>query len=405
MKIHERFINYAKIDTTADASNENCPSSPGQMELANLLEKELKDLGLETSLSEDGYLFGHLKSNTDKDVYHLGLLAHLDTAPDAPGKDVNPQIISYEGGDIELLSGLVMKVEDFPNLNNYKGQDLIVTDGNTLLGGDDKAGIAAIMEALKRIKEKGLEHGPISVAFTPDEEIGRGPQRFDVQAFGADIAYTIDGGPVGELQYENFNAAGLVVDFTGMSVHPGTAKDQMINALDMAMEFEAALPEYEKPKYTEEYEGFYLLTNLEGGIGQAKSSYIIRDHDMDRFLDKKAYVEKIVEEMRSKYGQDMISYEMSDSYLNMKEKIEPVFFVIDYAQEAMKNIGITPNIVPIRGGTDGAQLSFMGLPCPNIFAGGENYHGPYEFISIQSMNKAADLIEELIQVYLAKGKD
>lgn len=405
MKVHERFINYAKIDTTSDASQTVCPTSPGQMELARLLEGELKELGLRTSLSEDGYLFGHLDANTDKEVYHLGFLAHLDTAPDAPGKDVNPQIIRYEGGDIVLESGLVMKPEVFPNLNNYLGQELIVTDGRTLLGADNKAGIAEIVDAIKRIKDQGLEHGPISVAFTPDEEIGRGPHRFNVEAFGADFAYTIDGGPLGELEYENFNAAGAEVDFTGVSVHPGSAKNQMVNALNMAMEFETALPKYEKPWYTENYEGFYLLTSLSGGIGQAKSNYIIRDHDMNRFLDKKAYMEKLVEEMRNKYGQDKLSLKMEDSYYNMKEKVEPVIFVVDYAKEAIINQGLNPIVKAIRGGTDGAQLSFKGLPCPNIFSGGENYHGPYEFISIEAMNKAVDVIVEIVKIYLEKGKN
>lgn len=405
MKVQERFINYAKIDTTSDASQSVCPTTPGQMDLARLLEKELQELGLRTSLSDDGYLFGHLEANTDKEVYHLGFLAHLDTAPDAPGLNVKPRIVTYEGGNLVLDSGLVLSPEDFPNLNNYLGHELIVTDGNTLLGADNKAGIAEIVDAIKRIQDQGLEHGPISVAFTPDEEIGRGPHRFDVEDFGADFAYTIDGGPLGELEYENFNAAGAELDFIGVSVHPGSAKNQMVNALNMAMEFEAALPKYEKPWYTTDYEGFYLLTSLSGGIGQAKSNYIIRDHDMKRFLDKKAYMEKLVEEMQLKYGADKVRLKMEDSYYNMKEKIEPVIFVVDYAKEAMENLGISPVVKAIRGGTDGAQLSFKGLPCPNIFSGGENYHGPYEFISIESMNRAVDVIVEIVRIYLEKGKN
>lgn len=405
MKVQERFINYAKIDTTSDASQSVCPTTPGQMDLARLLEKELQELGLRTSLSDDGYLFGHLEANTDKEVYHLGFLAHLDTAPDAPGLNVKPRIVTYEGGNLVLDSGLVLSPEDFPNLNNYLGHELIVTDGNTLLGADNKAGIAEIVDAIKRIQDQGLEHGPISVAFTPDEEIGRGPHRFDVEDFGADFAYTIDGGPLGELEYENFNAAGAELDFIGVSVHPGSAKNQMVNALNMAMEFEAALPKYEKPWYTTDYEGFYLLTSLSGGIGQAKSNYIIRDHDMKRFLDKKAYMEKLVEEMQLKYGADKVRLKMEDSYYNMKEKIEPVIFVVDYAKEAIENLGISPVVKAIRGGTDGAQLSFKGLPCPNIFSGGENYHGPYEFISIESMNRAVDVIVEIVRIYLEKGKN
>lgn len=405
MKVHERLMNYVKIDTTADASKSVCPTSPGQMELAKLLEGELKDLGLKTTLSEDGYLFGHLDANSDRDVYHLGFLAHLDTAPDAPGVNVSPRIHHYEGGDIELENGLIITPEDFPNLNNYKGHDLMITDGRTLLGADDKAGIAAIMEALQRLKENPqICHGKISVAFTPDEEIGRGPHRFDVEAFGADYAYTIDGGPVGELEYENFNAAGAKITFRGRSVHPGTAKDQMISALHMAMDLERALPEFEKPMYTEGYEGFYHLTNLNGGVGEAISQYIIRDHDKEKFLSKKKNLENLVEDMQRKYGKDMVILEIEDSYYNMKEKIEPVMFVVDYAKEAMENLGIKPIVKAIRGGTDGAQLSFKGLPCPNLFSGGENYHGPYEFISLEALNRSADLVEEIIKVYERKGK-
>ncbi len=405
MKLHERLINYVKFDTKADASQSICPTSPGQMELARFLKDELEELGLKTSLSEDGYLFGHLEANSDKEVYHLGFLAHLDTAPDAPGKNVSPRIHHYEGGDILLESGLVISPEDFPNLNNYLGQYLMITDGRTLLGADDKAGIAAIMEVLQRLQRNPqIKHGKISVAFTPDEEIGRGPHRFDVEAFGADYAYTIDGGPVGELEYENFNAAGAEITFVGRSVHPGTAKDQMINALHMAMDFERALPADEKPMFTEGYEGFYHLTNLEGGVGQAKSEYIIRDHDKEKFLAKKARVEELVKDMQDRYGQDMVLLKMEDSYYNMKEKIEPVMFVVDYAKEAMENLGIKPVVKAIRGGTDGAQLSFKGLPCPNLFTGGENFHGPYEFISLEALSKSADLVEEIIKVYEAKGK-
>ncbi|NLY36624.1 MAG: peptidase T [Tissierellia bacterium] len=405
MKVHERLINYAKIDTTSEESSTTCPSTPGQLELARLLKDELEELGLTTSLSEDGYLFGHLKANSKKDVYHLGFLAHLDTAPDAPGKNVNPRIYLYEGGDIKLESGLVISPKDFPNLKNYVGEELILTDGRTLLGADDKAGIAAVMEALKRLKENpDILHGNISVAFTPDEEIGRGPHKFDVEGFGAEFAYTIDGGPVGELEFENFNAAGAEITFIGRSVHPGTAKDQMISALHMAMDFEKALPEFEKPMYTEKYEGFTHLNGLNGNVGRAVSQYIIRDHDQAKFLEKKARVEELVAAMREKYGKDMVLLEMKDSYYNMREKIEPVMFMIDYAKEAMENLGILPIIKPIRGGTDGAQLSYKGLPCPNLFTGGENFHGPYEFISVKALEQSADLVLELIQVYEKKGK-
>ncbi|HZK09881.1 MAG TPA: peptidase T [Clostridia bacterium] len=405
MKIHERLINYVKVDTTSDETSTTCPTTPGQMELANMLKDELEELGLRTTLSDDGYLFGHLQANSQKDVYHLGFLAHIDTAPDAPGANVSPRIQLYEGGEIELESGLILSPKDFPNLNNYIGQELMLTDGRTLLGADDKAGIAAIMEVLKRLKEDpDILHGPISVAFTPDEEIGRGPHRFDVEGFGAEYAYTIDGGPVGELQFENFNAAGAEITFIGRSVHPGTAKDQMISALHMAMDFEKALPELEKPMYTQGYEGFTHLNNLSGNVGKAVAQYIIRDHDKAKFLEKKARVEEIVASMQKKYGEDMILLTMEDSYYNMREKIEPVMFMIDYAKEAMNNLGITPIIKPVRGGTDGAQLSYKGLPCPNLFTGGENFHGPYEFISLDALEKSADLILEVIQLYEKKGK-
>ena len=405
MKVHERLINYAKIDTTSEESSTTCPSTPGQLELARLLKDELEELGLTTSLSEDGYLFGHLKANSKKDVYHLGFLAHLDTAPDAPGKNVNPRIYLYEGGDIKLESGLVISPKDFPNLKNYVGEELILTDGRTLLGADDKAGIAAVMEALKRLKENpDILHGNISVAFTPDEEIGRGPHKFDVEGFGAEFAYTIDGGPECRLEFESSNAPLAEITFIGRCVHPGTAKDQMISALHMAMDFEKALPEFEKPMYTEKYEGFTHLNGLNGNVGRAVSQYIIRDHDQAKFLEKKARVEELVAAMREKYGKDMVLLEMKDSYYNMREKIEPVMFMIDYAKEAMENLGILPIIKPIRGGTDGAQLSYKGLPCPNLFTGGENFHGPYEFISVKALEQSADLVLELIQVYEKKGK-
>lgn len=405
MKVHERLINYVKFDTTADETSMTCPSTPGQLELAQFLKKELEELGLSTILSDEGYLYGHLPSNTDKEVFHLGFLAHLDTAPDASGKDVRPHIHHYVGGDIRLESGLVLSPGDFPNLKNYEGQDLIVTDGRTLLGADDKAGIAAIMEALQRLQQNPqILHGPISVAFTPDEEIGRGPHKFDVEGFGAEYAYTIDGGPVGEMEYENFNAAGAEITFIGRSVHPGTAKNQMISALHMAMDFESALPEFEKPMFTEKYEGFTHLNGLNGNVGKAVAKYILRDHDMEKFLEKKARVEKLVADMRAQYGEDKVLLSMEDTYYNMREKIEPVMFVIDYAKEAMENLGIRPVVKPIRGGTDGAQLSFKGLPCPNLFTGGENFHGPYEFISLEALNRSADLVLEIIKVYEAKGR-
>lgn len=400
--IVERFFNYVKVDTTSDETKEVVPSTSGQYILAEMLKLELEKLGLETSLDEKGYLFGKLKSNTDKNLKKLGFLAHLDTSPDMSGKNVNPRIVKYIGEDIVLNKdeNIILSEKDFPNLANYIGEELIVTDGMTLLGADDKAGIAEIMVALEYLhNNKDIIHGDIHVAFTPDEEIGRGPHNFDVEKFGADVAYTVDGGPVGELQYENFNAASADVKIKGRNVHPGTAKNQMINSIRIAMEFENLLDENERPENTEGYEGFIHLNDFSGNVEETNLSYIIRDFDKGLFENKKDKMIKNAKKLNNKYGEATIDIKIEDQYKNMKEMIKPHMYLIDNAIKAMEMADVKPVIQPIRGGTDGAQLSYMGLPCPNIFTGGENYHGRYEFISIKSMEKAVEVILNLIDIF------
>lgn len=400
--IVERFFNYVKVDTTSDETKEVVPSTSGQYILAEMLKLELEKLGLETSLDEKGYLFGKLKSNTDKKLKKLGFLAHLDTSPDMSGKNVNPRIVKYIGEDIVLNKdeNIILSEKDFPNLANYIGEELIVTDGMTLLGADDKAGIAEIMVALEYLhNNKDIIHGDIHVAFTPDEEIGRGPHNFDVEKFGADVAYTVDGGPVGELQYENFTAASADVKIKGRNVHPGTAKNQMINSIRIAMEFENLLDENERPENTEGYEGFIHLNDFSGNVEETNLSYIIRDFDKGLFENKKDKMIKNAKKLNNKYGEATIDIKIEDQYKNMKEMIKPHMYLIDNAIKAMEMADVKPVIQPIRGGTDGAQLSYMGLPCPNIFTGGENYHGRYEFISIKSMEKAVEVILNLIDIF------
>ncbi|NLC66471.1 MAG: peptidase T [Clostridium sp.] len=400
--IIERFFSYVKVDTTSDESKDVVPSTSGQYKLAGILKLELEKLGLETSLDDKGYLFGKLKSNTDKKLKKLGFLAHLDTSPDMSGKNVNPRIVKYIGEDIILNKekGIVLSEKDFPNLRNYIGEELIVTDGTTLLGADDKAGIAEIMVALEHLhKNQDIVHGDIHVAFTPDEEIGRGPHNFDVEKFGADVAYTVDGGPLGELQYENFNAASADVKIKGRNVHPGTAKDQMINSIRIATEFESLLDQNERPEKTEGYEGFIHLNDFVGNVEETKLSYIIRDFDRADFESKKEKMLENTNKLNKKYGEDTVDIKIENQYKNMKKMIEPHMYLIDYAIKAMEMADVKPVIEPIRGGTDGAQLSYMGLPCPNIFTGGENYHGRYEFISIKSMEKSVEVILNLIDIF------
>lgn len=398
----ERLVRYAKIDTQSDAESTTCPSTPGQWDLLRELEKELTSIGMEDiTLDENGYLFATLPANTDREVPTIGFLAHVDTTTDYTGKNVNPQRIDcYEGGDIALNENTAMSPSDFPELNNYIGHTLITTDGTTLLGADNKAGIAEIMTAMEYLlNNPDIKHGKLRVAFTPDEEIGRGPHKFDVEKFDAKYAYTMDGGPLGELQYESFNAAGVKVITNGKSVHPGSAKNKMVNAITMAMKFQSYMPINEVPEKSEGYEGFIHLMGFNGNVEETKLSYIIRDFDRAKFEAKKALFNEAATKINVEYGPKAIKVELNDQYYNMGEKIEPVKEIVDIAHQAMKNLDIEPLIIPIRGGTDGAQLSFMGMPTPNIFTGGENYHGKYEYISVDNMEKATKVIIEMVQLY------
>lgn len=404
----ERFTSYVKIDTQSNESNEICPSTPGQLTLAEMLVDELKSIGLEDAgMDEFGYVMATLPSNTTKQVPAIGFLAHLDTATDFTGKNVKPQLHdNYDGGDIILSdeNHVTLSPKDFPNLSNYKGHTLITTDGTTLLGADNKAGIAEIMTAMAYlVKHPEIKHGKLRVAFTPDEEIGRGPHKFDVGAFGAKYAYTVDGGPLGELQYESFSAAGAVITIKGTNIHPGTAKGKMVNSIKIAMELQSKLPADQAPELTEGYEGFFHLLSFNGDVEQTKLSYIIRDFDKEKFEHKKQTMVTIVNELKEKYGSERIILELNDQYYNMREKIEPVKEIVDIAYEAMKNLDIEPIVEPIRGGTDGSQLSYMGLPTPNIFTGGENFHGKYEFISVDNMLKAANVIVEIVRLFEEKA--
>lgn len=397
-QIVERFKRYIAIDTKSDDNSDTCPSTPGQLELGKLIVDELKEIGMkDVKQDENGYVYASLESNIEKEVPTIGFIAHFDTSPDLDGKCVNPQIIKYEGGDIQLNEEYIMKVEDFPFLDDLSGQELMTTDGTTLLGADDKAGIAEIVTAMKYlIDNPDIKHGDVKIAFTPDEEIGRGADLFDVEGFGADFGYTLDGGPLGELEYENFNAASVKIEIQGTNVHPGTAKDIMINSSLVAMEIENILPVNEKPEYTEGYEGFYLLTDIKGTVDYTEMNYIIRDHSRDKFEDKKEHIKNVVDFLNEKYG-NIINIDIKDSYYNMREKVEPHMEIIELARKSMLEMDIEPIISPIRGGTDGARLSYMGLPCPNIFTGGYNYHGRFEFIPLESMKKASELIVRIIE--------
>jgi tripeptide aminopeptidase len=406
--IMERFITYAKMDTQSNEASETTPSTKGQMELAKLLVNELKEIGMEeVTIDEHGYVMATLPANTEKDVPVIGFLAHLDTATDFTGKNVNPQITeNYNGKDITLNKelGVILSAEAFPELPAYKGHTLITTDGTTLLGADNKAGIAEIITAMDYlIKHPEVKHGKVRVAFTPDEEIGRGPHKFDVEKFAADYAYTVDGGPLGELQYESFNAAAARITFKGNNVHPGTAKNKMVNSGKMAAEFIGKFPEKEAPEYTEGYEGFYHLISVAGDVEHTEAVFIIRDFDKNGFTNRKETVKKHVDEMKNKYGEGSIELEMKDQYYNMREKIEPVKEIVDMAFEAMENNNIRPVVKPVRGGTDGSQLSYMGLPTPNIFTGGENFHGKFEYISLDNMEKATNVIIEISRLFEQKN--
>lgn len=405
-QVIERLIRYVQVDTQSDFNSTTTPSTQKQFDLLHMLEKELADIGLtDITLDEYGYLFATLPSNTDKEVPTIGFLAHVDTTTDFSGTNVKPQRIDhYDGGDIVLNDSLTMTVADFPELAGYKGQTLITTDGTTLLGADDKAGIAEIMTAMHYlVQNPHIKHGDIRVAFTPDEEIGRGPHKFDVEKFGADYAYTMDGGPLGELQYESFNAAGVKVTTRGTSVHPGSAKNKMVNAITMAIQFQNEMPNDAVPEKTEGYEGFIHLMSFDGHIEEAKMSYIIRDHDREKFEEKKEHMRRTEKMIQAIYGDDAITVEIEDQYYNMGEKITPVFEIVDIVKEAFATLKIEPLIQPIRGGTDGSQLSFMGLPTPNIFAGGENMHGKYEYVSAETMEKATQVIIEIVQLFEQKA--
>lgn len=406
MNLTDRFLKYVKFDTQSDELTNLTPSTPGQYKFAQALEKELHELGLEEiSLDENGYLMATLPANTDREVPTVGFIAHLDTSPDLSGHNVNPRIVkAYDGGDITLNADndVGLSPSEFPELLHYVGQDLIVTDGTTLLGADDKAGIAEIISAVEYLKaHPEIEHGKIRIAFNPDEEIGQGAHKFDVERFGADWAYTMDGGEVGELEYENFNAAVANVTFKGRNVHPGYAKHKMVNSIRIANQFILMLPRWETPEHTEGYEGFYHLVKIEGDVEKTTLTYIIRDHDRDRFERRKRELEHLTRKTNNEFP-GCATIEIRDQYFNMREKIEPVMHIITIAEKAMELAGVTPKVQPIRGGTDGAQLSFKGLPCPNIFAGGLNFHGRYEFVPIPSMEKAEKTIVEIARL-VAQG--
>ena len=407
MTVVDRFLDYVKFDTQSDELTNLTPSTPGQMIFAQHLEQILQSMGLkDISLDENGYLMATLPGNSPKgDLPVVGFIAHLDTSPDMSGRHVNPRIVkNYDGGDITLNAekNIVLSPAEFPELNHYKGQDLIVTDGTTLLGADDKAGIAEIITAVDYLmNHPEIKHGDIRIAFNPDEEIGQGAHKFDVKRFGADWAYTMDGGEIGELEYENFNAAVARVTFTGRNVHPGYAKHKIINSIRIANQFAIMLPRWETPEHTEGYEGFYHLISIEGSVEKTTLTYIIRDHDRYRFERRKKEFEHLTRKINHEFP-GVASLDIKDQYYNMREKIEPVKHIIDIAIKAMELAGVEPKVVPIRGGTDGAQLSFKGLPCPNIFAGGLNFHGRYEFVPIPSMEKASQVIVEIARL-VAEG--
>jgi tripeptide aminopeptidase len=402
-KVVDRFLGYVKHETTSNENSNTIPSTKNQLEFAKILCSELEELGLsDVSVDKNSYVVGTLPSNIDKTVPTIGFISHMDTAPDMSGKNINPKIVNdYDGSDIILNEGknIVLSPREFPELKNYIGNTLITTDGTTLLGADDKAGVAEIITAVEYlINNPNIPHGTVKIGFTPDEEIGRGADYFDVKKFGANYAYTVDGGPIGELEYENFNAAGARITIQGRNVHPGSAKNKMINSMLIAMELNSMLPVNERPEFTDGYEGFYHLIDIHGGVENTTISYIIRDHCKDKFEVKKETLKRIVDIFNYKYG-NIISLEMKDQYYNMKEKIEPVMQIVNIAKKAMEEVGVEPIISPIRGGTDGARLSYMGLPCPNLFTGGQNFHGKFEYIPTFAMEKSVEVILKIISLY------
>lgn len=407
MTLTDRFLKYVSFTTTSDENTKMTPSTPGQMIFAQYLVEELKSIGLqEVDLDKNGYIMATLPANTDKHIPTIGFIAHMDTSPDMSGKNVKPSIVTnYDGNDILLNEQklIVLETEKFPEILQYKGQDIIVTDGTTLLGADDKAGLAEIVTAMEYlINHPEIKHGKIRVGFTPDEEIGQGADHFNVAKFGAEWAYTMDGGEIGELEYENFNAAGAKITFNGINVHPGYAKRKMLNSMRVANQFANMLPRHETPEHTEGYEGFYHLVGMEGTVEKTTLSYIVRDHDRDRFERRKKEMQHLVNKINAEFGENTASLELRDQYYNMREKVEPVKHIVDLAFEAMEAVGVKPNVKPIRGGTDGARLSFEGLPCPNIFAGGHNFHGRFEYVPVQSMEKSMQVIIKIVEILTNK---
>ena len=402
-KILDRFLRYVAIDTQSDENSESQPSAAKELDLLKLLCKELNDMGVEATLDEYGYVMGTLPSNIDKKVPAIGFIAHVDTSPDASGADIKPQIIeNYDGSDIALkgVPGLYLKPSEFPELLAHKGETIITTDGTTLLGADDKAGVAEIMNAVQyMVEHPEFKHGDIKIGFTPDEEIGRGVVKFDVKRFGADYAYTMDGGEIGELEFENFNAASAKIHIQGRNVHPGYAKDKMKNAILIGMEFNDLLPIGQRPELTEGYDGFFHIISFKGSVEEADFGYIIRDHDRKKFEEKKELIEQCVKFINVKYGEGTATLEVKDQYYNMREQVEPYYFIVEKAVKAMEMAGVKPKIQPIRGGTDGANLSFKGLPCPNIFAGGMNFHGKMEFAPLENIEKASEVVLNIIKLY------
>jgi len=403
-KIAERFIRYAKIDTQSNEDSTTCPSTNKQYNLAKILREELEQMGINKSeIDENGYVYATIPSNVTGQVPSIGFISHIDTSPDMTADNVKPIVIrNYSGKDIilNLEKNIVLSPNDFPELLRYVGQDLITTDGNTLLGADDKAGIAEIMQMAQYISENPeFRHGPIKIAFNPDEEIGRGADLFNIKKFGADFAYTVDGGGIGELEFENFNAAHAKISIVGKNVHPGDAKHKMVNAILVLNRIIGSLPIEETPRYTEGYQGFYHLLHAKGTVEEAQAELLIRDHNMQKFNEKKNRLYQTIEALNTEFGKEHITIEIKDQYLNMREKIEPFYHIVDTAKQAMEEVGVTPNIKPIRGGTDGAKLSYMGLPTPNLFNGGHNYHSRFEFIPIQSMDKAVDTLLKIVEIY------
>ena len=407
MTLTERFLKYVSFNTTSDENTKMTPSTPGQMIFAQYLVEELKSIGLQdVDLDKNGYIMATLPANTDKEIPTIGFISHMDTSPDMSGKNIKARIVeNYDGNDILLNEEkvIVLETEKYPEILQYKGQDIIVTDGTTLLGADDKAGITEIVTAMEYlIAHPEIKHGKIRVGFTPDEEIGQGADHFDVPKFGAEWAYTLDGGEIGELEFENFNAAAAKVTFKGLNVHPGYAKHKMLNSMRVAHQFVSMLPRHETPEHTEKYEGFYHLVGMEGSVEQSSLSYIIRDHDCDRFERRKKEMQHITNKINAEFGEGTATLELRDQYYNMREKVEPVMHIVDLAFEAMESVGVKPNVKPIRGGTDGSRLSYEGLPCPNIFAGGHNFHGRFEYVPVQSMEKAMMVVVKIAELLAKK---